>query len=320
LIGMPTFIYHVLSQALEDGKRFDFLKSIVLGGEKVPNGIRRKLIQLATQLGAESVHVMATYGFTEAKVAWSECPFPYGRTSGGYHLYPDLGVVEIIDPVSGRQLKDGEPGEIVYTPLDARGSVVMRYRTGDIIDGGLVYEPCPYCGRLGPRLVGKISRKSEFREMKLDKLKGTLVDFNELEHLLDDMPHVGSWQIELRKVNDDPHELDEVILHVQDLGHTDPVGFAQEIRTHVAAHTELTPNEILFHSAKEMRRLQGVGVDLKEKRISDNRPLADAGSSVPVRERSALEKETASPRYRGGRIRSAGGRFKRSYASILGKR
>ncbi len=239
IIGMPTFIYHVLSQALEDGKRFESLKSIVLGGEKVPNGMRRKLIELATHLGAQDPNVVATYGFTEAKVAWGECPCPYGRTSGGYHLYPDLGVVEVVDPVSGELRKDGEPGEIVYTPLDARGSVVIRYRTGDLVEGGLVHEPCPYCGRRTPRLVGKISRKSEVREMKLDKLKGTLVDFNELEHLLDDMPHVGSWQIELRKVDDDPHELDEVILHVEDLGHRDPSAFASDIKTHVAKYGDL---------------------------------------------------------------------------------
>ena len=50
--------------------------------------------------------------------------------------------------------------------------------------------------------------------MQLDKIKGTLVDFNELEHVLDDMPRVGSWQIELRKANDDPMEVDELVLHV----------------------------------------------------------------------------------------------------------
>ena len=57
-----------------------------------------------------------------------------------------------------------------------------------------------------PRLVGQISRSSEIREMNLDKIKGTLVDFNELEHVLDDAPHVGAWQVELRKVHDDPLE------------------------------------------------------------------------------------------------------------------
>jgi len=35
-----------------------------------------------------------------------------------------------------------------------------------------------------PALVGKISRSSEIKSMQIDKLKGTLVDFNELERVL----------------------------------------------------------------------------------------------------------------------------------------
>ena len=62
----------------------------------------------------------------------------------------------------------------------------------------------PHCGRVMPRLLGKISRRSDVREVQFDKIKGTLVDFNELEHLLDDMQMIGSWQIELRKAHNDP--------------------------------------------------------------------------------------------------------------------
>src|SRR5207247_7837211 len=134
--------------------------------------------------------VLATYGFTEAKQAWAECPLPHGQPSSGYHLYPDLGIIEVIDPKTGQALPPGHPGEIVFTPLDARGTVVLRYRTGDFIDGGLAFEPCPRCGRTAPRLVGNISRSSEFKELRLEKLKSTLVDFNCLEHVLDDYPHV----------------------------------------------------------------------------------------------------------------------------------
>jgi len=46
--------------------------------------------------------------------------------------------------------------------------------------------------------------------MRLDKIKGTLVDFNQLEHVLDDAEHVGAWQLELRKRNNDALEVDEL--------------------------------------------------------------------------------------------------------------
>jgi len=272
IIGVPTFVYHLLHQAADEGLRCENLKKIVLGGEKVSDGLRQKLRDLAIELGSPKVDVHSTYGFTEAKMAFAECPTPPDVPVSGYHLYPDLAIVEIVDPKTGEPLPPGSPGEIVLTPLDARGTVVLRYRTGDCIDGGLTYEPCPHCGRTVPRLIGKISRVSEVREMNLDKLKGTLVDFNQLEHVLDDAPHVGAWQLELRKFHDDPHEVDEIILHVQKSDGTDDDELAHGLRDRMFNHTEIHPNRIEFHNAEAMRRLQGVGLLLKEQKVVDHRP------------------------------------------------
>lgn len=291
LIGVPTFIYHLLRQAVAEGVRCENLKRIVLGGEKASDGARRKLLELALDLGARNVAVLGTYGFTEAKLAWSECVAPPGEPSGGYHLYPDLGIIEIVDPRTGQSVQPGQPGEIVFTPLEARGSVVLRYRTGDFIDGGLTYEPCPHCKRTMPRLVGNISRASEIKELSLAKLKGTLVDFNQLEHVLDDAPHVGAWQLELRKANNDPMELDELILHVEKLNGIDESQFTRELNDRFHSRTEVHPNRIILHDAEDMRRIQGLGVQLKEQKIVDHRPCAadepagrssPAGSGAPV--------------------------------------
>jgi phenylacetate-coenzyme A ligase PaaK-like adenylate-forming protein len=215
---------------------------------------------------------MATYGFTEAKMAWAECPFPAGQPSAGYHLYPDLGIVEIIDPKTGEVVPAGRPGEIVFTPLAARGTMVLRYRTGDYIDGGMTYESCPYCHRSLPRLVGNISRSSEIKTIRLDKIKGTLVDFNELEHVLDDAPHIGAWQVELRKLHDDPHDLDEIILHVNKTNGADDAQIRRELSERCHSRTDVSPNRIVFHDVEEMKRLQGVGVLLKEQKLVDHRP------------------------------------------------
>lgn len=280
LIGMPTFIYHVLHEAVQEGVRCPNLKRIVLGGEKVPDGMRRKLADFAMDLEAHNIEVVSTYGFTEAKCAWAECPCEVDEATTGYHIYPDSGIIEIIDPATGKVLPTGKAGEIVFTPLDARGSVVLRYRTGDYIDGGLTYETCPYCERRLPRLVGRISRRSEIREMHLDKLKGTLVDFNELEHVLDDAPGIGAWQLELRKRHDDPLELDEVILHVHALNEAPESTMVRNLNHRFAARTEFRPNRIEFHDAATMRELQGVGTELKEQKIVDHRPKT--GASRPT--------------------------------------
>lgn len=283
LIGMPTFIYHLLSEAAVAGVRCTNLTKLVLGGEKVPSGIRRKLRAMARELGATKVDVLATYGFTEAKMAFPECEPPEGAQPSGYHMFPDLGIVEIIDPKTGEPVPHGSPGEIVFTPLEARGSVVLRYRTGDCIDGGIVYEKCPHCGRCCPRLVGRISRRSDVKEMRLEKLKGTLVDFNQLEHVLDNIEHVGAWQLEIRKMHDDPLDLDELILHVEKRGTGSDAQLRDELSMRFANETEIHPNKIFFRSADEMRRLLGVGTKLKEERVVDNRPKADAVSaSAPL--------------------------------------
>jgi len=274
LIGVPTFVYHLLHQAAEEGVHCENLRRIVLAGEKVSDGLRQKLRDLALEVGARNVDVLATYGFTEAKLAWSECPFQYNQPSSGYHLYADMGILEVVDAQTGDPLPAGRPGELVFTPLDARGSVVLRYRTGDFTDGGLTYEACPYCGRSLPRLVGNISRRSEVRQMNFDKIKGTLVDFNELEHVLDGAQHIGSWQVELRKTNDDPHELDELILHVQKLNGVDEEQLRRELNERCVAHLEIHPNQILFHDAEEIQALQGVGRLIKEQKLVDHRPQA----------------------------------------------
>src|SRR5881394_919565 len=276
LIGMPTFIYHVLHQAVEQEMRFENLRRIVLGGEKVPDGMRRKLALLAAELGADETDIVATYGFTEAKMAWGECPGEGDEAPGSYHLYSDLGIFEVINPQTGEALPPGNSGELVFTPLDARGTVVLRYRTGDFIDGGLVYEPCPRCGRRTPRLVGNISRSSEVKEMRLDKIKGTLVDFNQLDQVLDDAEHIGAWQLELRKRNDDPLEVDELILHIERTGTVREDKLVRDLNNCFVAKTEIHPNRIVFHDADEMRELQGVGVQLKEQKIVDNRKPSGA--------------------------------------------
>jgi hypothetical protein len=111
----------------------------------------------------------------------------------------------------------------------------------------------------------------------MDKLKGTLVNFNVLEHLLDDQRGIAAWQIELRKRHDDPLETDEVHLHLAaEPGVSEPdLELAVTRRFHEA--TEITPNALHFHPLPEMRDHLGIGRLLKEEKIADRRPKAGTG-------------------------------------------
>lgn len=281
LIGMPTFIYHVLQIAVERGLESPNLKKIVLGGEKVPPGTRRKLRALCAELGSGKVDVMATYGFTEAKMAWPECPGNGPGETPGYHLSPDLGIIEIVNPETGEVVPEGHPGEIVFTPLDSRGSVVLRYRTGDHLSGGLTYEPCPACGRTMPRLLGNISRVTDVRRLRIGKVKGTLINFNELENILDNIDRIGTWQIELRKRHNDPLDADEIVVHVAPRGRVSRPSLTSEIEDRFRSAIEVTPNRIEFHDAKHLRLLQGVGKALKEEKVVDHRETPAESGEKP---------------------------------------
>jgi phenylacetate-coenzyme A ligase PaaK-like adenylate-forming protein len=282
LVAMPTFVYHVLQQALDEKVRIEGVRLICLGGEKVPDGMRRKLAAMCAQLGSPNVQVVATYGFTEAKLAFTECPFTPGDPPTGYHLYPDMGIVEVINPETGEPVPDGQGGEIVWTPINARGTVVLRYRTGDHIENGLTWDPCPCCGRRMPRLMGRISRVSDFRAMRFQKVKGTIVDFNQLEHALDDVRGLGAWQIELRKANNDPLDLDEIVLHVAVMDGAAEAPLDRHLRDLLQANFELRPNRIEFHTPDQIRVLHQVGIALKEQKVIDNRPKAVVPTPVVV--------------------------------------
>ena len=84
-------------------------------------------------------------------------------------------------------------------------------------------------------------------------------------------------QLELRKLNDDPMELDEIILHVHKVNDVNEEKLRRELNNRFVERTEITPNRIIFHDADEMRRLQGVGRELKEQKIIDRRPKRTEG-------------------------------------------
>ena len=77
---------------------------------------------------------------------------------------------------------------------------------------------------------------------------------------------------EIRKLHDDPLELDELILHVAKADATDDARLRESLKAHFARETELHPNRIELHSIDELRRLQGYGTQLKEQRVVDHRP------------------------------------------------
>ncbi len=123
--------------------------------------------------------------------------------------------------------------------------------------------------------------------MQLGKIKGTLVDFNELEHLLDNCPSLGQWIIELRKLHDDPLEVDELVVHAESIGRGEQPPARSSTPSTMAPRSTRTRSSST--APEDMRELQGVGRLLKEQKILDNRPTA--GRPVVHNERETHEHE-----------------------------
>lgn len=271
LVATPGYLYHVLRAGRERGIDSSSVRIVVLGAEKVPPGLKAKMAEALEAGGARDVVISGTYGFTEARVAWGECPAAYDE-SPGYHTYPDLGLLEVIDPHSGEPLGEGETGELVYTALAGHGTVVCRYRTGDMAIGGITREPCPWCGSTVPRVSSELRRVSERHALNLTKVKGTLVDLSHVGTILADSRDVEEWQVVLAKQDGDPLGLDLFTLRICARDGADREQLERELRAEIAAATEVSPNSVVFHSLPEMLEFLGLETEMKEKRYLDQRP------------------------------------------------
>lgn len=130
------------------------LRKGIIGSERWGEKMRRRI---ASELG---VSLYDIYGLTEV----------YGPGIGiscdyecGMHYWDDYLYFEIIDPVSGKVLPDGEIGELVITTLCKEGAPLIRYRTHDLTR--ILSGTCP-CGSAYPRIDTIIGRTDDMVKVK----------------------------------------------------------------------------------------------------------------------------------------------------------
>ncbi|NVN93508.1 MAG: phenylacetate--CoA ligase family protein [Desulfuromonadales bacterium] len=127
--------------------------------------------------------VIDHYGMTEMGLGGGvEC-----RHCCGYHLREADLYVEIIDPLSGHPLPDGELGEVVFTTLTRRGMPLVRYRTGD--QARFLKEPCP-CGTVLRRMERVQGRMAG----SVLLAKGVPLNITELDQVLFPLPFLLDYQ------------------------------------------------------------------------------------------------------------------------------
>ncbi len=122
----PSYMLNILEQFNKVGMdpRECSLSVGVFGAEPWTDAMRQEVEQ------AFDMHAVDIYGLSEIMgpgVA-NECV----ETKDGPVIWEDHFLPEIIDPVTGEVLPDGEMGELVFTTLTKEGLPMIRYRTRDL--------------------------------------------------------------------------------------------------------------------------------------------------------------------------------------------
>ncbi len=203
LWGVPSFVRRVLLRALDEKADFTSVRMCAITGEASTPAFREELRRCLRALNAAGTVVFDRYGSTELG-AFAQCR----EESDWHNPAPEIQYHEIVDPQTGRRLRDGERGMLAVTHLDRRGTVLVRFAMGDI--AAIAHSPCPACGRTGDRIVGPIVRGND-----LVKVKGMLVNPSALLAALGGVRGVEEFQVVIRRENDaDPYSMDEMVVRV----------------------------------------------------------------------------------------------------------
>lgn len=197
------------------------LKKGVIGSERWSDKMRNRISE---GLGIELYDI---YGLTEI----------YGPGIGisckencGMHYWDDFIYIEIIDPVTGKALPDGEMGEIVITTLVKEGAPLIRYRTHDL--SRIIPGECA-CGSKFPRIDTIMGRTDDMM-----KIKGVNVFPSQIEEVLGTFPEISSeYQIRISHLDGK----DTMRIYVETTGSVDFNDLSKRIAEKVKSRIGFTP-------------------------------------------------------------------------------
>ena len=123
----------------------------------------------------------------------------------GLHVFEDQYITEVVDPVSGAPVPDGQYGELVFTSLAREAMPIVRYRTHDI-SRVLSREKCA-CGRTSLR-IDRITGRTD--DMLI--VKGVNFYPRQVEQALLEIPGVKD---EFQIILEERHGMTDVTINVE---------------------------------------------------------------------------------------------------------
>ena len=201
------------------------------------------------------------YGLTE--IAGPGVAFECGHKNGS-HINEDHVIAEIIDPVTGKQLPYGTPGELVFTTLTKKGMPMLRYRTHDICT--LYNEKCA-CGRTTIRM-GRITGRTD----DMIVVRGVNVFPSQIETVLVRTPGASpNYLLVVDRVNNSDTLEVKVEMTGEVFTSTDSLGEMQRLQKYITDQIKSVVGikvKTTIVPPKTLPRSEG-----KAKRVVDNRKL-----------------------------------------------
>ena len=245
VVAVPTSTAVEVLGALAAGAALQRLTTVVLVG--VPTDAERAAATGALAAAGMDATVLAVHAPSGARVLWAECRESAGRS--GLHTYPDLDLVQLVDPETGEAGESGE-GELVVTQLGMRGSALLRWRTGDVV-AAIETAPCPGCGRTVPRVTGTRRGALVISEA------GRTVDLRAVAGALTGRSDVQDWRVVVGGRARDSRG--QVVVHLvpggDDAGAA-AVGAAADIR----AVAGMLPTQLVVADASDLDALAGTAL------------------------------------------------------------
>ncbi|WP_406272361.1 phenylacetate--CoA ligase [Actinacidiphila glaucinigra] len=180
----PSYMLTLLDEFERQGvdPRGTSLRVGIFGAEPWTEEMRREIEERV------DIHAVDIYGLSEVigpGVA-QECV----ETKDGLHVWEDHFYPEVVDPITGEPLPEGEEGELVFTSLTKEALPIIRYRTRDLT------RLLPGTARPAFRRIQKITGRSD--DMII--LRGVNVFPSQIEEIVLRTPGVAPhFQIRLTK-------------------------------------------------------------------------------------------------------------------------
>lgn len=228
----------VLDELLAAGAPMDSLRTLLLVG--APSDVERAAAADVLAAAGVQAAVLAVHVPDGHRLAWGECREGDGRT--GLHTYPDLEVVDVVAVDTGERPTTAGRHELVLTQLGLRGTALLRWRTGDVVDG-ITDETCPACGRTVPRVLGA-RRAALVPSLQLLE-RAAAIDLRAVASAVLGRPEVTDW-----RVDHGPHPRlggDRLLLHVELAPDTDPSHATVALAQAVRATAGVLPSQVVVH-------------------------------------------------------------------------